>query len=359
MPRGDAVLDILQKQAENFFLSMNYDAILVTSFGGPEQPADVMPFLENVLRGKHVPRERMLEVAEHYYHFGGKSPINAQNRQLIAALEAELVEHGPRLPIYWGNRNWHPLLADTLRKMRDDGIKHALAFVTSAYSSYSSCRQYREDIARAQEAVGEGAPLVDKIRVFYNHPEFVEASADRLRRAFEQIPLLRQSATQVIYTAHSIPMNMAASSDYEMQLKETAHLVAEQVGRKNWLLAFQSRSGPPSQPWLEPDILDCLREIKRSAEISDVVIAPIGFVSDHMEVLFDLDTEARQLCDELGINMVRAATVGTHPRFIRMIRELICERLDESKPKLALGTLGPRTDVCAKDCCPPGRRPGT
>jgi protoporphyrin/coproporphyrin ferrochelatase len=338
---------------------MNYDSVLVTSFGGPEQPADVMPFLENVLRGKNVPRERMLEVAEHYYHFGGKSPINDQNRQLIAALQAELAEHGPSLPIYWGNRNWHPLLADTLQQMKEDGVKRALAFVTSAYSSYSSCRQYREDIARAQEAVGEGAPLVDKIRVFYNHPRFIEASADRVQRSFDQMPPERQPAAKLIYTAHSIPMSMAASSDYETQLKETARLVAEQAGRKNWRLAYQSRSGPPSQPWLEPGILDCLREAKQSGETSDVVIAPIGFVSDHMEILFDLDTEARQLCDELGIHMVRAATVGTHPRFIRMIRELIWERLDESKPKLALGILGPRTDVCAKDCCPPGRRPGT
>jgi ferrochelatase len=338
---------------------MNYDAILVTSFGGPEQPSDVMPFLENVLRGKNVPRERMLEVAEHYYQFGGKSPINDQNRQLIAALEAELAEHGPRMPIYWGNRNWHPLLADTLRQMKADGIQRALAFVTSAYSSYSSCRQYREDITRAREAVGEGAPVVDKIRAFHNHPGFIEASADRIRQAFHQIPAPRQPASQLIYTAHSIPMSMAVSSDYEMQLKETARLVAEQVGRKNWRLAYQSRSGPPSQPWLEPGILDCLREVKQGGETSDVVIAPIGFVSDHMEIVFDLDTEARQLCEELGINMVRAATVGTHPRFIRMIRELVDERVDESKPRLALGVLGPRPDVCPVDCCPAGRRPGT
>jgi protoporphyrin/coproporphyrin ferrochelatase len=338
---------------------MNYDAILVTSFGGPEQPPDVMPFLENVLLGKNVPRERILEVAEHYYHFGGKSPINDQNRQLIAALEAELAEYGPRLPIYWGNRNWHPLLVDTLGQMKADGIQRALAFVTSAYSSYSSCRQYREDIARARESLGDGAPVVDKIRAFHNHPGFIEASADRIQQAFDQIPASRLPAAQLIYTAHSIPMSMAASSDYEMQLKETARLVAEQLGRKNWRLAYQSRSGPPSQPWLEPGILDCLREIKQGGETSDVVIAPIGFVSDHMEILFDLDTEARLLCEKLGIHLVRAATVGTHPRFIRMIRELVEERIDESKPRLALGVLGARPDVCAVDCCPAGRRPGT
>lgn len=359
---GFVVPDILHERATVLVESpypMNYDAILVTSFGGPEQPADVIPFLENVLRGKNVPRERMLEVAEHYYQFDGKSPINDQNRQLISALEEELVEYGPRLPVYWGNRNWHPLLADTLRQMKADGIQRALAFVTSAYSSYSSCRQYREDIARAQEAVGEGAPLVDKIRVFHNHPGFIEASADRIQKAFDQIPVPRQSVAPLIYTAHSIPMSMAASCDYETQIKETARLVSEQAGRKNWRLAYQSRSGPPSQPWLEPGILDCLREAKQSGETSDVVIAPIGFVSDHMEIIFDLDTEARQLCEELGIHMVRAATVGTHPRFIRMIRELVDERVDESKPRLALGVLGPRPDVCAVDCCPAGRRPGT
>jgi protoporphyrin/coproporphyrin ferrochelatase len=336
---------------------MNYDAILVTSFGGPEGPDDVMPFLENVLRGKNVPRERMLEVAEHYYHFGGKSPINDQNRQLIAALEVELAQHGPRLPIYWGNRNWHPMLTDTLRQMKVDGIHRALAFVTSAYSSYSSCRQYREDIARAQEATGEGAPVVDKIRAFHNNPGFVEAIVDRLQQALAKIPEDRREAAHLIYTAHSIPVAMSQGCDYEEQLEETGRLVAEELGRKEWRLVYQSRSGPASQPWLEPDILDCLREIKARGGSSDVVIAPIGFVSDHMEILFDLDTQARELCAELGLHMVRAETVGTHPRFIRMIRELICERMDEGQPRRALGVLGPRPDVCAADCCPMPRRP--
>jgi len=320
---------------------MNYDAILVTSFGGPECPEDVMPFLENVLRGKNVPRERMLEVAEHYYHFGGKSPINDQNRQLIAALDAELAQHGPRLPIYWGNRNWHPMLTDTLCQMKADGVHRALAFVTSAYSSYSSCRQYREDIARAQEAAGGGAPVVDKIRAFHSHPGFVEAVVDRVQNALTKIPQNRREAAHLIYTAHSIPLAMAQGCDYEKQLKETGRLVAEELGRKDWRLVYQSRSGPASQPWLEPDILDCLREIKARGGSSDVVIAPIGFVSDHMEILFDLDTQARELCAELGLQMVRAETVGTHPRLIRMIRELICERLDGTNPKLSLGVLGP------------------
>ena len=336
---------------------MKYDAILVTSFGGPESPDDVMPFLENVLRGKNVPRERMLEVAEHYYHFGGKSPINEQNRQLIAAIEEELAQHGPPLPVYWGNRNWHPMLTDTLRKMQADGIGRALAFVTSAYSSYSSCRQYREDIASAQETVGEGAPVVDKIRVFHNHSGFIEAITDRVKDALETIPQDRRDAAHLIYTAHSIPMAMAQTCDYEAQLKETCRLVTEGLGRREWRLVYQSRSGPPSQPWLEPDILESLRGIKEQGGAADVVISPVGFVSDHMEILFDLDTEAAELCAQLGLQMVRAKTVGTHPTFIRMIRELICERMDENPRKAALGVLGPRPDVCPADCCPRPRRP--
>jgi ferrochelatase len=335
---------------------MKYDAILVTSFGGPEGPDDVMPFLENVLRGKNVPRERMLEVAEHYYHFGGKSPINDQNRQLIAALEAELLKHGPQLPLYWGNRNWHPMLVATLKRMKADGVQRALAFVTSAYSSYSSCRQYREDIARAQSEAGDGAPVVDKIRAFHNHPGFVEALVDRVQNALAKFPSQRREAVHLVYTAHSIPMAMAQGCDYEKQLKETGRLVAERLGRKDWELVYQSRSGPASQSWLEPDILDCLRGIKTRGDGSDVVIAPIGFVSDHMEILFDLDTQARELCEELGLKMARAETVGTHPRFIRMVRELICERLDNNQSRLALGRLGVRPDFCAVDCCPTPRR---
>jgi ferrochelatase len=336
---------------------MNYDAILIVSFGGPERPEDVMPFLENVLRGKNVPRERMLEVAEHYYRFGGISPINDQNRLLIAALEAELSVHGPQLPIYWGNRNWHPLLADTLRQMKADGVSRALAFVTSAYSSYSSCRQYREDIARAQEAVGAGAPAVDKIRAFHNHPGFIEVVADRVRQTLATIPPDRRGSAHLIYTAHSIPLSMAQTCDYEKQLHETARLVADAVGHPDWRLVYQSRSGPPSQPWLGPDILDYLRELKTQGISSDVVIAPIGFVSDHLEILFDLDTQAREVCEELGLHMVRAQTAGTHPRFITMIRELIHERIDEKQPRLALGFLAPRPDLCPIDCCPMPSRP--
>jgi len=335
-----------------------YDAVLVTSFGGPEQKEDVIPFLENVLRGKNVPRERMLQVAEHYYQFGGKSPINDQNRRLIAALEAELAEHGPQLPVYWGNRNWHPLLAEALEQMKKNSVRRALVFVTSAYSSYSGCRQYRENIAAAQATVGEGAPVVDKLRVFHNHPGFVEALTDRVREALMKLPEEQRVAAQLVYTAHSIPAAMAQGCSYGEQLCETGRLVAERLGRDKWQLVYQSRSGPPTQPWLEPDVLDYLREYKAQGNDAAVVIAPIGFISDHMEVIFDLDTQAKALCDELGLTMVRAATVGTHPAFIRMIRELIWERINPLVPRQALGVLPVRPDFCPVDCCLPSARPG-
>lgn len=332
----------------------DYDAILVVSFGGPEGMADVVPFLENVLRGKNVPRERMLEVAEHYRQFGGVSPLNVQNRALIAALETELNANGPRLPIYWGNRNWHPLLPDTLRKMAADGIRWALAFVTSAYSSYSSCRQYLENIEQARKDVGPSAPRVDKLRAFFNHPSFVEPQIERARDALERIPAERRNTTKLVFTAHSIPMSMAAGCAYEEQLREACRLVAEGLKFDDWALAFQSRSGPPRQPWLEPDVRDWLHAAKAN-DASDVVIVPIGFISDHVEVIYDLDIEARGVCETLGLNMVRAATVGTDPRFIRMIRELIIERIEGADDRPALGSLGPSHDVCPTDCCPTGR----
>ena len=234
-----------------------YDSVLVLSFGGPETDADVIPFLDNVLRGRGVPRERMLEVAEHYYHFGGRSPINDQNRELIAALEKELRAYGPDLPVYWGNRNWHPFLADTVRRMRDDGRRRAVVFATSAFSSYSGCRQYREDLARASAAV-ENAPQLDKLRVFYNHPRFIFAMADRVRAAFDRLPADRRAGAHLLYTAHSIPLAMARGSDYMRQLEEASRLVSEQIGRPGWRLVYQSRSGPPGQPWLEPDIAEAL-----------------------------------------------------------------------------------------------------
>lgn len=302
---------------------MSYDALLVLSFGGPERPEDVLPFLENVLRGRNVPRERMLEVAEHYYHFGGKSPINDQNRALIAALRERV-----KLPVYWGNRNWHPLLADTLRQMQADGVRRAVAFVTSAFGSYSGCRQYAEDIAKARAAVGEGCPEVVKIRPFSAHPKFIEAMKDRVRTALAELP-----EGKLVFTAHSVPVSMAAASPYVAELEAACAAVA--AGRE-WTLVYQSRSGPPTQPWLEPDICDHLRATK-----ADTIIVPIGFLSDHMEVLYDLDTEARQVSEELGIRMVRAGTAGTHPAMIEMIAELVQQE----------------HGVCAATCCPAPVRP--
>jgi ferrochelatase len=330
-------------------VSGTVDALLLIAFGGPEQLADVLPFLENVLRGRNVPRERMLEVAEHYHHFGGVSPINGQMRELVPLVQAELRAHGPQVPVYWGNRNWHPMLADTVRKMRDDGVKRALAFVMSAYSSYSGCRQYLEDIARAREVVGPGAPEIDKLRLFFNHPGFIEPMAEHVRNVLAQL-----SSAALVYTAHSVPVSMAASSQYEAQLQEACRLVSERAGCNEWRLVYQSRSGPPSQPWLGPDISDYLREL-HTASVREVVIAPIGFISDHMEVLYDLDTEARLLCEESGMTLVRAATVGNHPAFVSMIAELARERMGEATPRW-LGDLGPSADVCQPECCAPPRR---
>jgi protoporphyrin/coproporphyrin ferrochelatase len=334
----------------------NYDALLVLSFGGPEQRADVIPFLENVLRGRNVPRERMIEVAEHYYHFGGASPINAQNRELVRALAADLRQHGLALPVYWANRNWHPFLAATLADMRSGGIKRALVFVTSVFSSYSGCRQYLEDLDRARVELGPGAPATDKLRSFFNHPGFVATMAERVQNAFLKVPEQRRAAAKLIFTAHSIPISMAASSPYVQQLQESCKLIAAASGRTEWSLAFQSRSGPPTQSWLEPDILDALRALPPLG-VRDAIVVPVGFVSDHMEVLYDLDTEAAALAESLGLNLVRASTAGSHPRFIKMIRELVAERIND-EPAAAMGDLPARSHCCAPDCCSPPRRPG-
>jgi len=342
----------------------------LVSFGGPEGMNDVMPFLENVLSGRKVPRERMLDVARHYELFGGVSPINEENRKLIAALERELETNGPHLPVYFGNRNWHPFLPDTIRRMRDDGVKNALAFVTAAYSSYSSCRQYLENIAEAQKQVGDDAPNIEKLRAFYNHPLFIEANVANVRAALEQIPEVGRFQTQIVFTAHSIPESMARNCNYEAQLQEASRLVFEGVaaGRSplssdiaestitrrhkpgSYKLVFQSRSGSPAQPWLGPDVCDHLRELRASGA-RDVVLSPIGFVSEHMEIVYDLDTEAMALCRELGLNMVRTPTASTSPAFVKMIRELILERLEPGREKRFLGALEPAKDACTPDCC--------
>ncbi|MGI8752740.1 MAG: ferrochelatase [Acidimicrobiales bacterium] len=335
------------------------DAIVVVSFGGPEGSDDVIPFLEQVLRGRNVPRARLEEVAEHYHLFGGVSPINAQNRALVEALKAEVAAHGPQLPVYWGNRNWHPFLTDTFRRMADDGVRRAAAFVTSAYPSWSGCRQYREDMARAQAAVGPRAPRIDKLRLFFDHPGFVDPWAEALREAREEAG----PDAPVLFSAHSIPQVMADTSDYVAALTETAQLVADRSGppAPSWQLVFQSRSGPPHQPWLGPDVNDAVRALAGKADA--VVIAPIGFVSDHMEVVYDLDTQAAEVARRVGVKLVRASTPGTHPAFVTMIRDLVAELTDPAAPRLRLGTLegGPLgAGRCGPRCCPemPAAPPG-
>jgi len=324
---------------------VSYDAFLLLSFGGPERPDDVMPFLRNVTRGRGVPDSRLAVVAEHYQHFGGVSPINAQNRALLAAVEKDFAEHAVALPVYWGNRNWHPFLADTVRQMRDDGVRRTLVFTTSATSSYSSCRQYRENLLSAQSEV-EGAPELVKLRHYFDHPGFIEANADGVKEALADRPDAR-----LIFTAHSIPARMEEVSGptgrlYTRQQRETARLVADAVRGPgaDFDLVWQSRSGPPQVPWLEPDINDHLRALAAGG-VRSVVVSPTGFVSDHMEVEWDLDTEARQTADSLGLDFARAATAGTHPAFVAMIRELVQEEI-AGTPRAALGTLG----ICGRDC---------
>lgn len=285
-----------------------YDAFLLVSFGGPEGPADVMPFLENVTRGRRVPRERLLEVAEHYMAFGGKSPINEQCRQLIASLSLPL-------PVYWGNRNWTPYLTDTVRQMAADGVRRALALATSAYRSYSSCRQYLEDIERARAAVPD-APVIDKIQRFYDHPGFIGPFAANAAAALATLPADRRDEAHLVFTAHSIPVAMAEVAGpgghrYVAELTEASRLISERLGAGHpWTLVYQSRSGPPSQPWLEPDVGDHLADLAKSG-VQAVVVVPVGFVSDHMEVRHDLDVEAAEVASSLGLAYARAATPGT------------------------------------------------
>ena len=334
-------------------LQSKYQAMLLVSLGGPEGPDDVMPYLKNVLRGRNVPESRMLEVAKHYDQFGGVSPINEQNRALIESLKQEFTDHEIKLPIYFGNRNWNPLLEDTLRQMKEDGVKDAIAFFTSTFSCYSGCRQYRENIYEAQQNIGEGAPRIHKVRMSFNHPLFVKAASERVTDAAQALQISDDSPVELLFTAHSIPESMAGGCNYQLQLNEACRLVANESGLSNWKLAFQSRSGPPHQPWLEPDICDYLEQVKAKG-VTNVIIMPIGFVSDHMEVMFDLDVEAQEKCEELGIRMSRAKTFGTHQDFVTLIRELVLERAFDTE-RLAVGELPASHDVCPPNCCQSGR----
>lgn len=346
----------------------DYDAFLLVSFGGPEGPADVMPFLENVTRGRGVPRDRLAEVARHYDVFGGASPINEQCRDLLAAIGKDFAAVGLDLPLYWGNRNWHPFLADTVAQMASDGVRHAIAFVTSAYGSYSSCRQYLDDIEAARAQV-RGAPRIDKIRHFFNHPGFIGPVTQAARAAITALPPVVQHDAWLVFTAHSVPAVMAAASGptgglYPAQLAEAARLVAVQLAAEEgherpWRLAYQSRSGPPAVPWLGPDVCDELADLAAGGAPGAVVV-PVGFVSDHVEVLYDLDIEAAQAAERLGLPMARAATPGIDPRFVSMITELVVERRSQPEQVQALGSLPPGPDFCPTDCCrmPAARTPG-
>ncbi|MFD8286302.1 ferrochelatase [Streptomyces solisilvae] len=359
-----------------------YDALLLLSFGGPEGPEDVVPFLENVTHGRGIPRERLKEVGRHYFLFGGVSPINAQNRELLHALRKDFSEHGLELPVYWGNRNWAPYLTDTLRELVTDGHRRVLVLATSAYASYSGCRQYRENLADALAALeGEGLPLprVDKLRHYFNHPGFVRPMVEATLAALAELPEERRAGAHLAFTTHSIPITAADTSGpvaahtedgeggaYVAQHLDVARLIADAVREETgverpWRLVYQSRSGAPHIPWLEPDICDHLEELHGEGAPAAVMV-PIGFVSDHMEVKYDLDTEATAKAAELGLPVSRASTVGADPRFAAGVRDLVLERAATERfaegraaaapERCALGALGPSHDVCPVGCCP-------
>ncbi|MFJ3616400.1 ferrochelatase [Streptomyces hydrogenans] len=350
-----------------------YDALLLLSFGGPEGPDDVVPFLENVTRGRGIPKERLKEVGQHYFLFGGVSPINGQNRALLDALRADFDAAGLRLPVYWGNRNWAPYLTDTLREMVRDGRRHIAVLTTSAYASYSGCRQYRENLADALatlEAEGLPLPRVDKLRHYFNHPGFVEPMTEGVLASLAELDDTVRAGAHLAFTTHSIPDSAADSSGpvgdhgdggaYVRQHLDVARVIADAVRERTgadhpWKLVYQSRSGAPHIPWLEPDICDHLEELHAGGAPA-VVMVPIGFVSDHMEVLYDLDTEATAKAAELGLPVRRSATVGADPRFAGAVRELVLERAAHERgtraERCALGALGPSHDLCPIDCCP-------
>jgi ferrochelatase len=323
------------------------EALLVLSFGGPEGHDDVMPFLENVTRGRGIPRERLEEVAEHYHHFGGVSPINEQNKALIAAVEKDLSAAGVELPVYWGNRNWAPYVEDVWKQLADDGIEHVYVFATSAYASASGCRQYHEDVARARAVVG-GGPTAEKLPHYFDAPGFVQANADALAAALAELPDDVRDTARLVATAHSIPNAMAAVAGpqghaYERELTAAARAVVDAVAPGRPVdLVWQSRSGPPSVPWLEPDVNDHVRALAEAGEKA-VVLFPVGFVSDHLEVIWDLDNEAKETAAELGLTFVRAGTAGTHPAFVAMVRELLEERRAGGEPRLGTN--------CPAACC--------
>ncbi|WP_432067160.1 ferrochelatase [Streptomyces sp. C10-9-1] len=350
-----------------------YDALLLLSFGGPEGPDDVVPFLQNVTRGRGIPAERLKEVGQHYFLFGGVSPINDQNRALLDALRKDFAGHGLDLPVYWGNRNWAPYLTDTLREMTRDGHRRIAVLATSAYASYSGCRQYRENLADALATLaGEGLrpPRVDKLRHYFNHPGFVRPMIEGVLASLAELPEEVRAGAHLAFTTHSIPTASADTSGpapghgdggaYVRQHLDVARLIVDAVREEtgvahSWRLVYQSRSGAPHIPWLEPDICDHLQALQADGAPAAVMV-PIGFVSDHMEVLYDLDTEATAKAAELGLPVRRSATVGADPRFAAAVRDLLLERAAAERgvaaERCALGALGASHDRCPADCCP-------
>lgn len=332
----------------------SYDAVLIVSFGGPEGPDDVLPFLDNVLRGLAVGDATKARIAKRYETFGGISPINAHVRAFIAALQKTLDRTGPALPVYWGNRNWHPLLGDTLAQMEADGIERAIAYVTSLFSSYSGCRKYREDLHEAAAKLTR-PPIIDKLRLGFNHLGYIEAASERVGETLRRVPAERREQTPVLFTAHSLPESMARHATYETQLSECCRLVGDALEHPRWQLVYQSNNARYGrESWLGPDVSEAIESLAAEGT-EDVVVAPIGFVCDHLEVVLDLDVEAAATARRAGINMLRAPTVGTHPAYVAMVRDLIVERMTANPARHALGALGPSHDICPADCCLSGR----
>lgn len=327
------------------------EALLVLSTGGPESQADVWPFLQRIAQGRDIPPERLAAVAARYEAIGGRSPHNTEVRALLVALAENFGREGPDLAIYWANKYWFPTIEETLAQMADDGIKHAAALVLTPFGSYAGCRAYKEAIERGRGRLGEKAPVVRKLRLFYNHPLFVDAVATRLKEALTEAAEQGVGEIRVAFSAHSLPQAQAAVSPYEHQFAACAELVAKAVGLREYSLVYQSRSGNPASPWLGPDIKEWLITLGKEGFRGAAVVVPIGFVVENLETVYDLDIEARQVAEELGLTFLRATTVGCHPMFIQMIRELVCEVIDPSAPRRALGADGPWPDECPPSCC--------